>query len=125
MYSFLCLLMITLIVVIQTVPQNMSHPPAKGASFPRVQLNDNHEAAGHQHDHVLELSLIADTGMWYPAGDNEPGNMGSLAGKDGLPNLAAYSAASAGVIAFTKALSREVCDTDIRPKPATDGGSLV
>jgi 2-dehydro-3-deoxy-L-rhamnonate dehydrogenase (NAD+) len=41
-------------------------------------------------------------------------NMGSLAGKEGLPNLAAYSAASAGVIAFTKALSREVCDTDIR-----------
>ncbi|RWB53011.1 SDR family NAD(P)-dependent oxidoreductase [Mesorhizobium sp.] len=41
-------------------------------------------------------------------------NMGSLAGKEGLPNLAAYSAASAGIIAFTKALSREVCDTDIR-----------
>jgi 3-oxoacyl-[acyl-carrier protein] reductase len=40
--------------------------------------------------------------------------MGSLAGKEGLPSLAAYSAASAGVIAFTKALSREVCDTDIR-----------
>jgi len=41
-------------------------------------------------------------------------NMGSLAGKEGLPNLAAYSAASAGVIALTKALSREVCDTAIR-----------
>ena len=41
-------------------------------------------------------------------------NMGSLAGKEGYPSLAAYSAASAGVIAFTKALSREVCDTDIR-----------
>jgi len=41
-------------------------------------------------------------------------NMGSLAGKEGLPCLAAYSAASAGVIAFTKALSREVCDTSIR-----------
>ena len=41
-------------------------------------------------------------------------NMGSLAGKEGLPNLAAYSAASAGVIAFTKALSREVCDAGIR-----------
>jgi 3-oxoacyl-[acyl-carrier protein] reductase len=35
-------------------------------------------------------------------------NLGSLAGKEGLANLAAYSAASAGVIAFTKALSREV-----------------
>src|SRR6202158_6179600 len=41
-------------------------------------------------------------------------NMGSLAGKEGLPSLAAYSAASAGVIAFTKALSREVCDSGIR-----------
>jgi len=41
-------------------------------------------------------------------------NMGSLAGKEGLASLAAYSAASAGVMAFTKALSREVCDTDIR-----------
>lgn len=41
-------------------------------------------------------------------------NMGSLAGKEGLPSLAIYSAASAGVIAFTKALSREICDTDIR-----------
>ncbi|HWP27531.1 MAG TPA: SDR family NAD(P)-dependent oxidoreductase [Xanthobacteraceae bacterium] len=41
-------------------------------------------------------------------------NTGSLAGKEGLPSLAAYSAASAGVIAFTKALAREVSDTDIR-----------
>src|SRR6185312_9856092 len=41
-------------------------------------------------------------------------NMGSLAGKEGLPSLAAYSAASAGVIAFTKALSREANDSDIR-----------
>ncbi len=41
-------------------------------------------------------------------------NFGSLAGKEGYANLAAYSAASAGVIAFTKALGREVCDSDIR-----------
>ncbi|WFP60814.1 MULTISPECIES: SDR family NAD(P)-dependent oxidoreductase [unclassified Mesorhizobium] len=48
------------------------------------------------------------------AGSGRIVNMGSLAGKEGLPNLAVYSAASAGIIAFTKALSREVCDTDIR-----------
>lgn len=48
------------------------------------------------------------------AGTGRIVNMGSLAGKEGLPNLAAYSAASAGIIAFTKALSREVCDTGIR-----------
>jgi 3-oxoacyl-[acyl-carrier protein] reductase len=41
-------------------------------------------------------------------------NMGSLAGKEGLANLAAYSAASAGIIAFTKALGREVANTNIR-----------
>lgn len=41
-------------------------------------------------------------------------NMGSLAGKEGLVKLAAYSAASAGVISFTKALGREVADTNIR-----------
>jgi len=41
-------------------------------------------------------------------------NLGSLAGKEGLPNMAAYSAASAGVIAFTKALARELADTSVR-----------
>lgn len=35
-------------------------------------------------------------------------NLGSLAGKEGLAGISAYSAASAGIIAFTKALSREV-----------------
>jgi 3-oxoacyl-[acyl-carrier protein] reductase len=40
-------------------------------------------------------------------------NMASLAGKEGLAKLAAYSAASAGVIAFTKALGREVADSGI------------
>lgn len=40
-------------------------------------------------------------------------NLGSLAGKEGLAGLAAYSAASAGVIAFTKALSREVVSHNI------------
>ncbi len=39
--------------------------------------------------------------------------MGSLAGKEGLAQLAAYSAASAGVIAFTKALSRELVGQNI------------
>ena len=40
-------------------------------------------------------------------------NIGSLAGKEGLATLAAYSAASAGVIAFTKALSRELASQNI------------
>jgi 3-oxoacyl-[acyl-carrier protein] reductase len=40
-------------------------------------------------------------------------NLGSLAGKEGLPGLAGYSAASAGVIAFTKALSREIARENV------------
>ena len=40
-------------------------------------------------------------------------NFASMAGKEGLSGLAAYSAASAGVIAFTKALSREVADREV------------
>lgn len=35
-------------------------------------------------------------------------NFGSLAAKHGLPSLAAYSAASGGVVAFTKALAQEL-----------------
>jgi 3-oxoacyl-[acyl-carrier protein] reductase len=40
-------------------------------------------------------------------------NLASLAGKEGLATLAAYSAASAGIIAFTKALSREIADRGV------------
>lgn len=41
-------------------------------------------------------------------------NIASLAGKEGTPNSSAYSAAKAGVIAFTKALGKELAETDIR-----------
>ena len=40
-------------------------------------------------------------------------NLGSLAGKEGLAGITAYSAASAEVIAFTKALSREVAQHNV------------
>lgn len=40
-------------------------------------------------------------------------NFGSLAGKEGVAGLAGYSAASAGVIAFTKALSREIAGDNV------------
>jgi 2-dehydro-3-deoxy-L-rhamnonate dehydrogenase (NAD+) len=40
-------------------------------------------------------------------------NLGSLAGKEGLPGITAYSAASAGIIAFTKALSREIAGQNV------------
>lgn len=41
-------------------------------------------------------------------------NIASLAGKEGTPNASAYSAAKAGVIAFTKSLGKELALTDIR-----------
>ena len=41
-------------------------------------------------------------------------NVASLAGKEGTPNASAYSAAKAGVLAFTKSLGKELATTDIR-----------
>lgn len=41
-------------------------------------------------------------------------NMASLAGKEGTPNLSAYSAAKAGVIALTKSLGKELATTGVR-----------
>jgi 3-oxoacyl-[acyl-carrier protein] reductase len=41
-------------------------------------------------------------------------NIASLAGKEGTPNLSAYSAAKAGVIAFTKSLAKELAESNVR-----------
>lgn len=41
-------------------------------------------------------------------------NIASMAGKEGVPTVSCYSAAKAGVIAFTKAIAREYLDQDIR-----------
>src|SRR5690606_35052598 len=40
-------------------------------------------------------------------------NVASVAGKEGNPNAAAYSAAKAGVIALTKSLGKELAGQDI------------
>ena len=40
-------------------------------------------------------------------------NVASVAGKEGNPNAAAYSAAKAGVIALTKSLGKELAEHDI------------
>lgn len=40
-------------------------------------------------------------------------NIASLAGKNGAPNFSAYGASKAAVIALTKALGRELADTEI------------
>ena len=41
-------------------------------------------------------------------------NIASVAGKEGNPNAAAYSAAKAGLIALTKSLGKELAKTGIR-----------
>lgn len=40
-------------------------------------------------------------------------NVASIAGKEGVPNICAYSAAKAGVIGFSKALAKELCDVGV------------
>jgi 3-oxoacyl-[acyl-carrier protein] reductase len=79
---------------------------------------DAHEPADWQR--IIQVNLI---GMMQVAqlvvphmrrsGGGRIVNLGSLAGKEGLAKLAAYSAASGGVVAFTKALGRELAGTGI------------
>lgn len=40
-------------------------------------------------------------------------NVSSIAGKEGNPNIAAYAAAKAGVIGFTKSLAKELSDSGV------------
>jgi NAD(P)-dependent dehydrogenase (short-subunit alcohol dehydrogenase family) len=46
-------------------------------------------------------------------------NIASIAGKEGNPNAAAYSASKAGVIGLTKSLGKELAGTDIRVNAVT------
>ena len=48
-------------------------------------------------------------------------NVASISGKKGIPNLAPYSAAKAGVIALTKSLAKELADQNIAVNCVTPG----
>ncbi len=72
-------------------------------------------------DRVIEVNL---NGVFYCNRAVVPGmqmsgygrivNIASIAGKEGNPNAAAYSASKAGVIALTKSLGKELAGTEIR-----------
>ena len=69
---------------------------------------------------ILEVNLIgtmqvtqAVLPIMIRQGGGKIVNLGSLAGKEGLAGITAYSAASAGIISFTKALSREVAQHNV------------
>ena len=49
-------------------------------------------------------------------------NIASIAGKEGNPNAAAYSASKAGVIGLTKSLGKELAKTNVRVNCVTPAG---
>ncbi len=59
------------------------------------------------------LCSRAVAGMMVPRAYGRIVNIASLAGKEGTPTLSAYSAAKAGVIAFTKAHGKELAGTGV------------
>ncbi len=71
-------------------------------------------------DRVLAVDL---TGVFYccrvavprmrAAGYGRIVNVASIAGKEGVPGIAAYAAAKAGVIAFTKSIARELVESGV------------
>ena len=52
-------------------------------------------------------------------------NIASIAGKEGNPNAAAYSAAKAGVIGFTKSLGKELAATKVRANCVTPAAAAT
>lgn len=52
-------------------------------------------------------------------------NIASIAGKEGNPNAAAYSAAKAGVIGFTKSLGKELATTGVRANCVTPAAAAT
>lgn len=63
--------------------------------------------------HILPIMLKNDYGRVV--------NVSSVAGKEGNPNIAAYSAAKAGILGFTKSLGKELARTGVAVNAITPG----
>jgi 3-oxoacyl-[acyl-carrier protein] reductase len=63
--------------------------------------------------HVVPIMLKRDFGRIV--------NVSSVAGKEGNPSIAAYSAAKAGVLGFTKSLGKELAKTGVAVNAITPG----
>ncbi|GIX13615.1 MAG: short-chain dehydrogenase/reductase SDR [Paracoccaceae bacterium] len=88
-----------------------------GIAGPNARVVDYDPAAWRQ---IIEINLTgtfnccrAVLPQMEAAGYGRVVNIASIAGKEGNPNAAAYSASKAGVIALTKSLGKEHADRDI------------
>lgn len=88
-----------------------------GIVGPNRPLVDTSRAEWEQTFAVNVLGTVATMRLWIP-GMVERGwgrivNLASMAGKDGNPNLAAYSATKGAVIALTKSVGKELATTGV------------
>jgi len=85
-----------------------------GASLPTVDVTDEEwrRVMGINADGVFYCNRAVIPSM-VERGYGRIVNIASIAGKNGTPNFAPYGASKAAVIALTKALGRELADTEI------------
>lgn len=88
-----------------------------GVVGPNRPLVDTSRAEWEQTFAINVLGTVATMRLWIP-GMVERGwgrivNLASMAGKDGNPNLAAYSASKGAVIALTKSAGKELATTGV------------
>jgi 2-dehydro-3-deoxy-L-rhamnonate dehydrogenase (NAD+) len=88
-----------------------------GVAGPTAPVADYPPVAWHQVIAVNLIGVFHCTRACLPpmtaAGYGRIVNVASIAGKDGNPEMSAYSASKAGVIAFTKSVAKEVARTGV------------
>lgn len=88
-----------------------------GVVGPNLPLVDTSRAEWEQTFAINVLGTVATMRLWIPGmverGWGRVVNLASMAGKDGNPNLAAYSATKGAVIALTKSAGKELATTGV------------